>query len=136
MDKGLIDATKLNIAYCHIASPITGRIGLRLIDPGNYVQASGGTALLVITQTQPISIIFPVAEDQLPAIRSRTRSGQKLPVEGWDREQQHRLATGTLVTIDNQIDQTTGTVRLRADFPNSDDGLFPNPARRAEPEAI
>jgi len=126
MDKGLIESTRLNISYCHIASPLTGRIGLRLVDPGNYVQASSGTALLVITQTQPISIVFPVAEDQLPAIRSRTRSGQNLHVEGWDREQQHRLAMGALVTIDNQIDQTTGTVRLRADFSNSDDRLFPN----------
>ena len=126
MDRGLIDAAKLNLTYCHITSPITGRIGLRLVDPGNYVQASSATALLVITQTQPISIILPVAEDQLPAIRSRTLSSQKLPVEGWDRDQQHRLATGTLVTVDNQIDQTTGTVRLRAEFANSDDKLFPN----------
>ena len=125
-DKGLIDATKLNISYCHITSPITGLVGLRLVDPGNYLQASSGTALLVIAQTQPISIIIPVAEDELPAIRSRTRSGQKLLVEGWDRDQKHRLATGTLVTIDNEIDQTTGTVRLRADFPNLEDKLFPN----------
>ena len=126
MDKGLIDATKLNITYCHIASPITGLVGLRLVDPGNYVQASSGTALLVITQLQPISIIFPIAEDLLPAVRSRMRAGQKLAVEGWDRDQQHRLASGTLVTIDNQIDQTTGTVRLRADYPNQNDALFPN----------
>jgi membrane fusion protein, multidrug efflux system len=126
MDKGLIDATKLNIAYGHITSPITGLVGLRLVDPGNYVQASSGTTLLVITQMQPISIIFPIAEDQLPAVRSRMRAGHKLLVEGWDRDQQHRLATGTLVTIDNQIDQTTGTVRLRADFPNQDEALFPN----------
>jgi membrane fusion protein, multidrug efflux system len=125
-DKGLIDATKLNIAYCHITAPISGLIGLRLVDPGNYVQASSGTALLVIAQIQPISIIFPIAEDQLPAVRSRTKAGQKLVVEGWDRDQQHRLATGTLVTIDNQIDQTTGTVRLRATFPNQDNALFPN----------
>ena len=126
MDKGLIDATKLNVTYCHITSPITGLVGLRLEDPGNYVQASGGTALLVITQLQPISIIFPIAEDQLPAVRPRMRAGQKLAVEGWDRDQLHRLASGTLVTIDNQIDQTTGTVRLRADFPNLNEALFPN----------
>jgi multidrug efflux system membrane fusion protein len=125
-DKGLIDATQLNITYCHITSPITGLVGLRLVDPGNYVQASSGTALLVITQIQPVSIIFPIAEDQLPSVRSRMKAGQKLTVEGWDRDQQHRLATGSLATIDNQIDQTTGTVRLRADFPNQDEKLFPN----------
>lgn len=125
-DKGLINATKLNIAYCNITSPITGLVGLRLVDPGNYVQASSGTALLVITQVQPISIIFPIAEDQLQAVRTRLRAGQKLMVEGWDRDQQHRLASGTLTTIDNQIDQTTGTVRLRAEFPNTDNALFPN----------
>jgi multidrug efflux system membrane fusion protein len=125
-DKGLIDATKLNITYCHITSPITGLVGLRLVDPGNYVQASSGTALLVITQIQPISIIFPIAEDQLPVVRSKMRAGQKLVVEGWDRDQQHRQASGALVTIDNQIDQTTGTVRLRANFPNANSALFPN----------
>ena len=125
-DKGLIDATKLNLTYCHMTSPITGLVGLRLVDPGNYVQATNGTALLVITQIQPISIIFPIAEDQLPRVRSLMKNGQKLTAEGWDRDQQHRLATGTLATIDNQIDQTTGTVRLRADFPNQDEKLFPN----------
>lgn len=125
-DKGLIDATKLNIAYCHITAPIGGVVGLRLVDPGNYVQASSGTALLVITQVKPISIIFPIAEDQLPALRGRMKSGQMLTVEGWDRDQQHRLASGAFSTLDNQIDQTTGTVRLRADFPNDDGALFPN----------
>ena len=125
-DKGLIDATKLNITYCRVTSPLTGLVGLRLIDPGNYVQASSGTPLLVITQIRPISIIFPIAEDQLAPVRSRMKAGQKLTAEGWDRDQQHRLATGTLATIDNQIDQTTGTVRLRADFPNQDENLFPN----------
>jgi multidrug efflux system membrane fusion protein len=125
-DQGLISATKLSLAYCNITSPITGLVGLRLVDPGNFVQASSGTALLVITQVEPISIIFPIAEDQLPSVRSRLRAGQKLIVEGWDRDQQHRLGTGTLTTIDNQIDQTTGTVRFRAEFPNTDNALFPN----------
>lgn len=125
-DKGLIHAAELNITYCHITAPITGVIGLRLLDPGNFVQASSGTALLVITQTQPISIMFPIAEDQLPAVRSQMKAGRILQVEGWDREQQHKLATGTLATFDNQIDQTTGTVRLRANFPNQDNALFPN----------
>jgi len=128
IDKGLINATRLNITYCHIAAPITGLIGLRLVDPGNYVQASSGTVLLVITQMQPISMIFPMAEDQLPPVRSRVMAGQKLVVEAWDRDQQHWLATGELATIDNQIDQTTGTIRLRANLRS--------PAPAAEPEGV
>ena len=125
-DQGQIDSAKLNLVYCHIAAPITGRVGLRLVDPGNIVHATDTTGLLVITQIQPISVILPVAEDQLPQILPRFRAGQKLEVDAWDRDQTHRLAAGTLVTLDNQIDQTTGTVRLRADFPNTDDALFPN----------
>ena len=125
-DQGLIDSVKVNLAYCHIAAPITGRVGLRLVDPGNIVHASDSMGLVVITQIQPISIIFPIAEDQLPAVLARWRAGQKLQVEGWDRDQQHRIALGSLTTIDNQIDQTTGTVRLRADFANQDYALFPN----------
>jgi membrane fusion protein, multidrug efflux system len=126
IDKGLIKATELNISYCHITAPISGLVGLRLVDPGNFVQASAGTTLLVITQMQPISVIFPIAEDQLPSVLARYRANRKLVVEGWSRDQQHRLTTGTLYTIDNQIDQTTGTVRLRATFPNKDNALFPN----------
>lgn len=125
-DQGQIDSAKLNLVYCNITAPISGRIGLRLVDPGNIVHASDTTGLLVIAQIQPISVIFPVAEDQLPLILPRFRGGQKLRVDAWDRDQTHKLASGTLVTLDNQIDQTTGTVRLRADFPNADDALFPN----------
>ena len=125
-DQGQIDSAKLNLVYCHIAAPITGRVGLRLVDPGNIVHATDTTGLVVITQIQPISVIFPVAEDQLPLILPKFRAGQKLEVDAWDRDQTHKLATGTLATMDNQIDQTTGTVRLRADFPNTDDALFPN----------
>jgi multidrug efflux system membrane fusion protein len=125
-DQGLIDAAKLNLTYCHITAPITGRIGLRLVDPGNIVHASDTTGLLVITQMQPISIIFPISATQLPPVLQRWRAGQHLQVEGWDQDQQHRLAVGTLSTIDNQIDQTTLTVRLRADFANTNDALFPN----------
>jgi len=125
-DQGLIDAAKVNLVYCHITAPITGRVGLRLVDPGNIVHSTDSTGLLVITQIQPISIIFPITEDQLPVVMKHWRAGQKLTVEGWDRDQQHRLAVGTLSTIDNQIDQTTGTVRLRADFANQDYALFPN----------
>jgi multidrug efflux system membrane fusion protein len=125
-DKGLIEATKLNITYSHITAPMSGLIGLRLVDPGNFVQASAATPLLVIAQIQPMSIIFPIAEDQLAAVLARHRANQTLIAEAWDRSQEHRLAVGTLSTIDNQIDQTTGTVRLRAIFPNKDIALFPN----------
>jgi multidrug efflux system membrane fusion protein len=125
-DQGQIDSAKLNLVYCHITAPITGRVGLRLVDPGNIVHATDTTGLLVIAQIQPISVIFPVAEDQLPLILPRFRAGQQLQVDAWDRDQTHKLGSGTLATLDNQIDQTTGTVRLRADFPNTDDALFPN----------
>ncbi|MGA2115115.1 MAG: MdtA/MuxA family multidrug efflux RND transporter periplasmic adaptor subunit [Bryobacteraceae bacterium] len=125
-DQGAIDMAKLNLVYCHIAAPIGGRVGLRLVDPGNIVHAADTTGMIVITQLQPISVIFPVAEDQLPAVLSRWRAGQKLVVEAWDRADQRKIATGYLATIDNEIDQTTGTLRLRANFDNADYQLFPN----------
>ena len=125
-DQGQIDSAKLNLTYCKITAPITGKVGLRLVDPGNIVHATDSTGLLVITQLQPISVIFTIAEDQLPAVAPRFNAGQKLEVEAWDRAGQHRIATGTLSTLDNQIDQTTGTLRLRAAFPNTDNALFPN----------
>lgn len=125
-DQGLIDAVKVNLIYCHITAPITGRIGLRLVDPGNIVQTSDTTGLLVITQLQPISVIFTIAEDQLPAIYKKMNAGQKLPVDAFDRDMKKKLASGTLTTIDNEIDQTTGTVKLRATFDNSQNELFPN----------
>ncbi len=125
-DQGQIDSAKLNLVYCKITAPITGKVGLRLVDPGNIVHATDTTGLLVITQLQPISVIFTIAEDQLPAVVPRFNAGQNLEVEAWDRAGQHRIATGTLSTLDNQIDQTTGTLRLRAVFPNTDNALFPN----------
>lgn len=125
-DQGLIDAVKVNLIYCHITAPITGRIGLRLVDPGNIVQTSDSTGLLVITQLQPISVIFTISEDQLPAIYKKMNAGQRLPVDAFDREMKTKLASGTLTTIDNEIDQTTGTVKLRATFDNSKNELFPN----------
>jgi membrane fusion protein, multidrug efflux system len=126
IDQGAINAAKLNIAYCHIAAPITGKIGLRLVDPGNIVHASDQTGLMVITQIEPISAIFPVAEDQLPPVARRFRAGQKLTVEAWDHDQKNKLAVGTLTTMDNQIDPSTGSLKLRATFDNKDDALFPN----------
>jgi membrane fusion protein, multidrug efflux system len=125
-DKAQIDTQKLNIAYCHIVSPVTGRAGLRLVDPGNYVTANDASGIVVITQLQPISVIFTVAEDNLPPIVKRLRAGATLPVTAFDRSGATTLATGTLKTLDNQIDTTTGTLKLRAEFANEDDSLFPN----------
>ena len=125
-DQGQIDMAKLNIVYCHITAPITGRVGLRLVDPGNIVHASDNNGLLVITQVEPISVIFPIAEGQLPPVLQKMRAGQHLRVEAWDQILNKKLAQGTLTTIDNQIDQTTGTVKLRALFENQKDSLFPN----------
>jgi multidrug efflux system membrane fusion protein len=125
-DQGLIESVKVNLVYCHITAPISGRIGLRLVDPGNIVQTSDSTGLLVITQLQPISVIFTIAEDQLQPIYKKQMAGQKLPVDAFDRDMKVKLASGTLTTIDNQIDQTTGTVKLRATFDNTQNELFPN----------
>jgi multidrug efflux system membrane fusion protein len=125
-DRGLLDAAKLNVTYCHITAPITGVVGLRLVDPGNIVHATDTNAMLVIAQDQPISVIFTIAEDQLEPILKKIRAGDKLPVDAWDREQKNKLATGTLATVDNEIDPTTGTLKLRAVFDNNDRTLFPN----------
>ena len=125
-DQGLLDAAKLNVAYCHITAPITGVIGLRLVDPGNIVHASDSNGMLVITQIQPISVIFTISEDQLGPILQKVRAGQTLQVEGWDREMKNKLGSGALATLDNQIDQTTGTLKLRAIFDNTNRSLFPN----------
>jgi len=125
-DQGLVDSAKVNLVYCHITAPITGRVGLRLVDPGNIVHASDTTPLVVITQVDPISVIFTIAEDQLPTVLQKMRAGQKMTVEAWDRDMKTKLATGTLATTDNQIDQSTGTVRIRANFDNQKSTLFPN----------
>jgi membrane fusion protein, multidrug efflux system len=125
-DQGLIESVKVNLIYCNITAPITGRVGLRLVDPGNIVQTSDATGLLVITQIQPISVIFTIAEDQLPIILAKNLAGQKLSVDAFDRDMKKKLANGSLTTIDNEIDQTTGTVKLRATFDNQHNELFPN----------
>jgi multidrug efflux system membrane fusion protein len=126
IDQGQINSAKLNITYCHIPAPISGKIGLRLVDPGNIVSPNDANGLLVITQLEPISVIFTISEDQLPPVASKMRAGQKLSVDAWDREMKTRLATGVLSTLDNQIDQTTGTLKLRATFENKTDVLYPN----------
>ena len=125
-DQGAIDSAKLNITYSHIVAPITGRIGLRLVDPGNIVHASDANAMLVITQIDPISVIFTLAEDQLPVVFQKFSAGERLRVDVFDRSSNVKLATGVLATLDNQIDQTTGTLKLRANFDNSHNKLFPN----------
>jgi membrane fusion protein, multidrug efflux system len=125
-DQGLVDSAKLNIVYCHITAPITGRVGLRLVDQGNMVHASDTNGLLVITQIQPISVLFTIAEDQLQVVLKKMAGGKTLTADAYDREMTNRLAQGSLTTIDNQIDPTTGTLRLRATFPNLDSALFPN----------
>ncbi len=125
-DQAAIDTAKLDLVYCHITAPVTGRVGLRLIDPGNYVQPSSSTGLAVITQIQPITVIFTISEDQLPEVFTRWRTGARLPVDAYDRTNTTKIATGYLETIDNEIDPTTGTVKLRAIFANNKGSLFPN----------
>jgi multidrug efflux system membrane fusion protein len=125
-DQGLVDTAKVNLAYCHIVSPIDGQVGLRQVDLGNYVQSSNTAGLVVITQMQPISVLFSVPEDNLPDIISRVRAGATLTVEAYDRANTRKLATGQLGTIDNVIDTTTGTLKLRAMFANPDVLLYPN----------
>ena len=125
-DQANIDSAKLNIAYCRITAPITGRIGLRLVDPGNLVSAAASTPLLVITQTQPISVIFTIPEQRLADVRGPLKAGRPLRVDALDRNGERILASGELTTLDNQIDPTTGTLKLRATVPNKDDALFPN----------
>ena len=125
-DQGQIDNAKLQLVYCHISAPISGRVGLRLIDPGNIVHANDVNGLVVITQLQPIGVIFPIPEDSLPQVLVRLKTGERLPVEAFDRDMTKKIAVGSLLTIDNQIDPNTGTVRLKAVFPNKDNELFPN----------
>ncbi len=125
-DQGQIDNAKLQLLYCRITSPISGRVGLRLVDPGNIVHASDTNGLVVITQLQPITVVFSVPEDNLQKVLKRLKSGAPLPVEAYDRDMKTRLATGSLLTVDNQIDTATGTVRLKAIFPNKGNELFPN----------
>jgi len=125
-DQGTVNYDQVQLSYCHITSPISGRVGLRLVDPGNVVQAGGTTVLVVIAQVQPITVIFTLAEDSLGTVQARMRQMHTLPVEAWDRARTTQLAAGKLQSIDNQIDTTTGTVKLRAQFDNKGGALFPN----------
>ena len=125
-DEGTVSYDKIQVDYCQIVAPITGRVGLRLVDPGNVVQANGTTPLVVITQIQPITVVFTVVEDDLGQIQQQLRKGAKLEVDALDSHDKKQLAKGTLLTLDNQIDTTTGTVKGRAQFANADSSLFPN----------
>ena len=125
-DQGTVNYDQVQLSYCHITAPIAGQTGLRLVDPGNVVQASASTVLVVITQMQPTTVIFTMAEDSLGQVQARMRKLHTLPVEAWDRAQTAKIASGQLFTINNQIDTTTGTVKLRAQFDNKNGALFPN----------
>ncbi|RYC30179.1 efflux RND transporter periplasmic adaptor subunit [Lichenibacterium minor] len=125
-DQATIDTAKLNLAYCHIVSPVAGRVGLRLVDPGNYLTASSATGLVVVTQLQPISVIFDLPEDDVAAVQKQMAAGPALAVAAYDRTDTAKVADGTLTTVDNTVDTTTGTVKLRATYSNADGALFPN----------
>ena len=125
-DQGTVNYDQVQLSYCHITAPIAGQTGLRLVDPGNVVQANASTVLVVITQMQPTTVIFTMAEDSLGQVQARMRKLHTLPVEAWDRAQTAKIASGKMFTINNQIDTTTGTVKLRAQFDNQNGALFPN----------
>jgi membrane fusion protein, multidrug efflux system len=125
VDQAAIDTARLNLTYARVTAPLSGRVGLRLVDPGNVVIASTTTGIVVITQVEPIAVLFTLPEDALPTVLPRIRAGATLPVDAFDRSGATRLASGSVVTLDNQIDQSTGTVRLKAVFDNHDHALFP-----------
>jgi membrane fusion protein, multidrug efflux system len=126
LDEGSVAFDKVQVGFCHITAPFDGRVGLRLVDPGNVVQSTGTTTLVVITQMQPITVIFTIAEDDLGKVQQQLRKGAKLSAEAYDRAGLNKITAGTLMTLDNQIDTTTGTVKARASFNNKDGELFPN----------
>jgi multidrug efflux system membrane fusion protein len=126
-DRGVVEFNEVQVGFCHITSPIAGRVGLRLVDPGNLVQSTGTVTLAVVTQLEPITVVFTIPEDSLGPVRAHLRAGDStLAVDALDRTAQKNIASGKLLTIDNQIDTTTGTVKARARFDNRDDALFPN----------
>lgn len=125
-DEAQIQQSQLNIDYCHIKAPITGRVGIRFVDPGNIVHASDANGLVVIAQMQPIAVLFTLPEDQLPAVTQHPNQGAGLPVQAWSRDNTQQIAAGRLMTIDNQIDPNTGTFRCKAIFDNQNGALFPN----------
>jgi multidrug efflux system membrane fusion protein len=125
-DRGGIDNAKLQLTHARVVAPIGGRVGLRLVDPGNIVRAGDANGIVVITQLQPIGVVFPIPEDALPRVMKRLRARDRIPVDAYDRAQKERLGSGRLLTADNQIDTATGTIKLKAEFPNADGMLFAN----------
>jgi len=125
-DQGTVQYDEVQVGFCHITAPISGRVGLRLVDPGNLVQSAGTVTLAVITQLEPITVIFTIPEDSLGPVEARLRAKAKLPVDAFDRTALTKIASGLLLTLDNQIDTTTGTVKARSIFDNKNDALFPN----------
>jgi len=126
VDQSQIDNARLQLVYARITAPISGRVGLRQVDPGNMVTGTEPNGLVVIAQLQPISVVFSIPQDSVSAVMKRMQTGDKLPVDAWDREQKTKLATGVLASVDNLVDPTTGTVKLKAEFANADNALFPN----------
>ncbi|HYX62644.1 MAG TPA: MdtA/MuxA family multidrug efflux RND transporter periplasmic adaptor subunit [Burkholderiales bacterium] len=126
MDRSQVQNARLQLAYTRISAPVGGRLGLRLVDPGNIVHAADQNGLVVITQLEPISVLYTVPQDAVPAVMKRLGAGEQIPVAAWDREMKARLAQGALASADNQVDPATGTVKLRAQFANEDGALFPN----------
>ncbi len=125
-DQGQVDSATLSLTYTRITAPLSGRVGLRQVDPGNIVHATDANGIVVITQTQPMTVVFAVPETRIAQIVRRLHASQPVVVEAWDRDNKNKLATGVLLAADNQVDTTTGTVKLRAEFPNQDDALFAN----------
>lgn len=125
-DQGNLDSARLQLTYSRLTAPVSGRVGLRQVDLGNIVNSSDTTGILIITQLQPITAIFTIPEDNIPAVNKQLQAGKQLSAEAWDRDQKNKLDKGVILTIDNQVDTTTGTVKLKAQFPNADYGLFPN----------
>lgn len=125
-DQGAVDSAQLNLAYCHIVAPVSGRVGLRLVDAGNYVTPGDSTGIVILTQLQPITVIFVLPEDNIPAVQARIKAGATIGVVAYDRTHTTKLAKGVVTNIDNEVDTTTGTFKLRATFPNDDEALFPS----------
>ena len=125
-DQGTVDYDRVQLAYCHIVSPITGRVGLRLVDPGNTIFSGSNSTLVVITQLQPITVVFNVSEDNLSQVYAQLNSGHKLTVDAFNRSNDKQIESGKLTSLDNQVDTTTGTVKFRAEFSNTNFSLFPN----------
>jgi len=125
-DEGQVKTAQVNLVYTHVIAPVTGRVGLRQVDQGNYVTPGDANGIVLINQLQPITVIFSIPEDNVSAVMKRVQSGASLPVEAFDRTNATKIADGKLLTVDNSIDITTGTIKLRAQFDNTDSSLFPN----------